>query len=54
LVDEIGKDAFSVGAKEDLEPELYPRKLPLFSSISASGMSKATNDDLFCGCATPR
>jgi len=33
LVEEIGKDAFSLGAREDLDPELYPRKLTLPRSI---------------------
>mgnify|MGYP000226271001 CR=1 FL=1 len=33
LVGEIGKDAFSVDVKEDLEPELYPRKLPLARAL---------------------
>jgi len=33
LVEEIGKDAFSVGAREDLNPELFPRKLPLTRAL---------------------
>ncbi len=33
LVEEIGKDAFSVGAREDLDPELFPRKLPLARAL---------------------
>ena len=33
LVEEIGKDAFSVGAREDLDPELFPRKLPLTRAL---------------------
>jgi len=33
LTDEIGKDAFSAGAREEIDPELYPRKLPLDRAI---------------------
>ena len=33
LVEEIGKDVFSLGAREDLDPELYPRRLTLPRTI---------------------
>jgi len=33
LVDEIGKDAFSDGVREDLDPALYPCKLPVARAI---------------------
>ncbi len=33
LVEEIGKDAFSAGAREDLDPEHYPRKLPIARAL---------------------